>query len=69
MMLGSALVTEKEGSETSFSVTSRNTAGMVSVSPPTPRWGREMSSHAKRLRACLPAASSLPHRFPNSCNS
>ena len=60
-MLGSALVTEKDGSATSLFVSSRNTAGMVSVRPFTPRWGREMSSHARRLRACFPAASCLPH--------
>ena len=40
MMLGSALVTEKDGSATSLFVSSRNTAGMVSVRPFTPRWGR-----------------------------
>ena len=29
---------------------------MVSVSPSTPRWGRETSSQARRLRACRAAA-------------
>ena len=37
MTLGRALVTEKDGRETSLLVISRNTAGMVSVSPSTPR--------------------------------
>ena len=69
MMLGSALVTEKDGSATSLFVSSRNTAGMVSVRPFTPRWGREMSSHARRPRACFPAASCLPQCSTNFCSS
>lgn len=69
MMLGSALVTEKDGSDSSLFVSSRNTAGMVSVRPFTPRWGREMSSYARRLRAWFPAASCLPQRSANACSS
>ena len=61
-MLGRVLVTEKGGRLISLLVISRTTAGMVSVSPSTPRWGREMSSQARRLRACR-AAASLGSRF------
>ena len=56
-MLGKVLVTEKDGSVISLSVSSRNTAGIVFISPSTPRCGREISSHARRLRACLAAGS------------
>ena len=65
MMLGSALVTEKDGSDSSLFVSSWNTAGIVSVRRFTPRCGSEMSSHARRPRACRPAASSLPQRSTN----
>ena len=61
MMLGKALVTENGGSDTSLLVINRKAAGIVSVRLSTPRWGREMSSHARRPRACFPAASCLPH--------
>ena len=63
-----AAVTENGGSAISFSIMRRKTAGIVSVSPSTPRWGREMSSQARRLFACRPSASRLSHRRAN-CRS
>ena len=68
IMLGRALVTEKGGRWTSLLVISRNTAGMVSVRLSTFRWGREISSQARRLRACFPAASWGSHCRAKSFN-
>ena len=68
MMLGRVLVTEKGGRATSLLVIRRNTAGKVSVRLSTLRWGREMSSQARRLRACLPAASCRGQLWAN-CRS
>ena len=65
-MEGSVLVTEKGGSATSLAVIRRKTAGMVSARLSAGRWGSEMSSQARRLRACFPAASCRGHRAANS---
>lgn len=50
--LGKALVMEKAGRVTSLLVRSRNTAGMMVVSPSAPLCGKEMSSHASLPLAC-----------------
>ena len=65
-MLGCILVTEKGGRAISRLLSSRNTLGMVSIRPVTPRWGRAMSSQARRLRACFRAASVRSQRAAKS---
>ncbi len=60
---GKALVMEKAGRVTSLLVRSRNTAGMMVVSPSAPLCGKEMSSHASLPLACLPAASCFSQCF------
>ena len=60
---------EKAGRVSSLLVRSRNTAGMMVVSPSAPLCGKEMSSHASLPLACLPAASCFSQCFTYSCSS
>ena len=69
MMLGNVLVTDNGGSEISLLRSRRDKVGNVSVSVSTFRCGSVMSSHARRLRACFPAASCFPHCWENSRSS
>ena len=55
-------VYEKGGSEISRLHIRRKAEEMVSGSPSTFRWGNEISSQTRRLRARFPAASCRPQR-------